>query len=122
MHMLLKYLKVGVINTILGMIVILFCLNILGVNYNISYFIGYVIGLINSFLLNKHYTFNSTTKWSKELIPFIIVFLISYFISHIILIGLIEKLYIDKNISIVLSMVIYTIIGYTLNKKIFRGK
>ena len=53
---------------------------------------------------------------------FIIVFLLSYSISHIILIGLIEKLHINQNISILLSMAVYTVIGYLLNKRIFKGR
>lgn len=120
--MIIKYLKVGVLNTLLTLIIIFICVNILKINYNMSYFIGYAIGLINSFILNKYYTFESKNQWNKELMLFIMVFFIAYSISNIILIGLIEILYINKNISIVLSMIVYTIIGYILNKKMFRKK
>ncbi|PHR71959.1 MAG: sugar translocase [Arcobacter sp.] len=119
--MIIKYLKVGLLNTLLTLIIIFIAINILSINYNFSYFIGYAIGLINSFILNKYYTFNSSKSWQKEILPFLIVFIISYTISHITLFGLIEKLYIDKNMSIILSMIIYTLIGFTLNKKIFKG-
>ena len=79
------------------------------------------MGLINSFVLNKYYTFKSTNSWKKEILPFIVVFLISYSISHIFLIYLVEKLIINENIAILFSMIAYTIIGFILNKKVFKG-
>ena len=114
-----KYIKVGVLNTIIGLSVTIFCLNILDMDYNISYFLGYAIGLVNSFILNKFYTFQSTNGWKKEVIPFILVFVIAYIISHILLFGFVEVLNIDENIAILLSMGVYTIISFILNKKIF---
>jgi len=116
--MLIKYLQVGIINTILTAIVI-FIFNNSGINYNISYFIGYVVGFINSFILNKKYTFKSNKYWKKEIIPFLIVFLVSYSISHLYLYIFVEKFYFDKFFAIILSMSIYTITGYILNKKVF---
>ncbi len=120
--MLIRYLKIGVINSILGLIIIMFCVNILTIDYNISYFIGYAIGLINSFVLNKNYTFRSNKHWKKEIIPFILVFIIAYSVSHVILYLLVENRLLNKNIAILGSMTIYTIVGYVLNKKVFTIK
>ena len=122
MRLFLKYLKVGVVNSLLGLFVILICLNFLKLNYNVSYLLGYVVGLINSFILNKSYTFNNTMKWNKVILPFFILFIVSYVISHIVLLLLIEVLYLEKNTAIVISMIIYTLIGFILNKKLFQNK
>jgi putative flippase GtrA len=119
--MIFKYISIGLLNSILGLSVIIICVNILNINYNISYFIGYIIGLINSFILNKKYTFKSSAPWKEEIIQFINVFLISYGVSHFMLINLIENLKLNQNMSILLSMIIYTLIGYILNKKVFKG-
>ena len=111
--------NVGILNSILGLLVIMFCLHILNFNYNISYLLGYFLGLINSFILNKLYTFQSQTEWTKEIVPFMATFIISYVLSHLVLVNLVEKLLWDKNIAIFLSMVVYTIIGFVLNKRVF---
>ena len=42
--MIIKYLKVGLLNTLLTLIIIFIAINILSINYNFSYFIGYAIG------------------------------------------------------------------------------
>ena len=118
MRILLNYLKVGFLNTIIGFLVIMLCINSFDLNYNISYFLGYTIGLINSFIFNKHYTFKSNAKWTKELVPFLSVFAISYSLSHIFLYLIIELIGLKVIFGIILSMIIYIITGYILNKKV----
>jgi putative flippase GtrA len=114
--MITKYIQVGILNTFITLVIIFICTNILNINYEISYFIGFIIGFINSFILNKNYTFKSKNNWKKEIIPFFIVFILSYIISHLSLIYLVQSIQIDKNIAIIVSMLIYTIIGFILNK------
>jgi putative flippase GtrA len=117
--MIFKYLNVGILNTLIGFLVIFFCLNILKINYHLSYFIGYAVGLIISFSLNKRYTFNNNSKWHHLLLPFIIIFLFSYLTSHLILMVLVEKFYFNMNISVIISMFVYTVLSYLLNRKLF---
>ena len=119
--MIVKYLQVGVINTLLTLSIIYVGINVLSIKYNMAYFVGYFIGLINSFVLNKYYTFKSTNKCGGEFFHFVLVFFLSYLLSHLTLVGLIEKLHMNENLSVVISMVIYTVIGYILNKNIFKG-
>lgn len=119
--MIYKYIGIGIINTGISFLIIFLFFNF-GVKYEIAYFMGYVIALINSFFMNKKYTFQSTWHWRKEFKIFILIFIIAYSISHIFLYLLVEWLNIKVIISIIISMVIYTLIGYFLNKKIvFNG-
>lgn len=117
--MIIKYLKVGVINTLLTLLIIFILVNYVKLNYNNSYFIGYIFGLINSFILNKSYTFKSKNCWKNEIFPFIGIFILSYVISHSVLFIMVEYFVIEQNIAIIFSMAIYTIIGFYLNKKLF---
>ena len=58
---LLKYLLVGVINTIFGYAII-FTLLYFGVIAKISNFIGYFVSIFISFYLNKYFSFNDDSK------------------------------------------------------------
>lgn len=117
--MIFKYLSVGILNSIVGFLLIIIFINFLNINYHFSYFIGYGIGLIISFILNKRFTFNNKSKWYILLFPFIIIFIFSYLISHSILIFLVERIHVNINISIMISMFFYTIVSYILNKRLF---
>lgn len=75
----IRYLMVGVINTLVTLIVIYVCKSFLGVNPWVSNAIGYVAGLINSFIWNRNWVFHSKdSKWYKEGLRFLIGFLICY--------------------------------------------
>ena len=59
MRQFIRYLLVGVINTLVTLIVIYVCKSILDINQWVSNAIGYVAGLINSFIWNKNWVFKS---------------------------------------------------------------
>jgi putative flippase GtrA len=120
--MIFKYLNVGILNSIVGFLIIIACIKFFNINYHLSYFIGYAIGLIISFILNKRYTFKNKSKWHSLVLPFIVIFIFSYLISHFILIFLVEKTQLNINIAILISMVLYTAISYLMNKKLFLNK
>ena len=53
----LKFMLVGVVNTLVGTAIMFFCFNILAWSYWISSALNYMVGSIVSYLLNKRYTF-----------------------------------------------------------------
>lgn len=116
--MIYKYIGIGIINTVISFLIILLFFKFFGFKYGIAYFMGYAIALINSFFMNKRYTFQSNGHWKKEFKFFILVFIIAYSISHVFLYLMVEWLNIEVVISIIVSMMIYTFVGYFLNKKI----
>ncbi len=120
--MIFKYINVGILNSIVGFLVIITCINFLNIHYQFSYFVGYSVGLIISFVLNKRYTFSNKDKWYNLFLPFIIIFIFSYLISHLILIFFVEKINLNINIAILISMTFYTLISYILNKRLFVKK
>ncbi|MBD5186056.1 MAG: GtrA family protein [Bacteroides sp.] len=74
----LRYLVVGVTNTLVTLIVIFVCKSLLGMNPWVSNACGYVAGLINSFILNKTWVFKSTRRDVAEAAKFAVGFLICY--------------------------------------------
>ena len=117
--MIVKYLTVGVLNTLVTLLTIFTCTYIFEIDYYLSYFIGYIVGIINSFIFNKFYTFSSNSPWVNEFTQFILRLIISYVVSHVSLIVLIDVVLINKDIAVIVSMVIYTAMSFILLKNIF---
>lgn len=74
----LKFGVVGIANTLLTLIVIWVMTKWGGFSEVISNFTGYTIGLINSYIFNKQWTFKSSVGWRKSAIRFFTVFAICY--------------------------------------------
>ncbi|MGM9799262.1 MAG: GtrA family protein [Muribaculaceae bacterium] len=74
----IKYACVGVMNTIVTFIVIFLCKDLLEINEYVSNAIGYICGLINSFIWNKRWVFKSNKKAHTEAIKFAAGFLLCY--------------------------------------------
>lgn len=77
----LRYLMVGVINTLIGYGIILIGLNIVHLGYNSATAVGYTIGLICSFFLNRKFTFRNQQAISQTWWRFLLVVLIAYGIA-----------------------------------------
>ena len=111
-----RFLIVGISNTIITLTIIFLLLNVFNIDYRISNIIGYFVGLINSFIWNKRWTFKSKNKFQKELLPFFVMFLISYSINLGIVILSAEILLINKNICQIIGIFFYTVTNYIGNK------
>jgi len=73
-----KYCIVGAMNTGITMVMIFLCKSMLGFNPYVSNIIGYVCGLINSFLWNKRWVFKSYNGYTREAMHFCAGFAVCY--------------------------------------------
>lgn len=78
LYQFLRFLAVGVMNTLVTLVVIVLCKSIIGINPYLSNFLGYVAGVINSFVWNKAWVFHSDGKITTEATRFIIGWGICY--------------------------------------------
>jgi len=76
-----RFILVGVLNTVITITIFLFLTNFVKLDYRLSNSIGYIIGVINSFIWNKKWTFKTKNSLKSEFLKFIVVFIISYFIK-----------------------------------------
>lgn len=76
-----RFALVGVLNTSLGLGVILFCQLELGFSALLANASGYAAGLFVSYFLNRSFSFNSKRSHSASLLPFIIVTATCYFLN-----------------------------------------
>ena len=114
---LFKYSIVGIFNALIGLGIIFVLYNLFDINYIIANIVGYAFGLTNSFIWNKSWTFKSKKHYSKEILPFLIIFIISYIINLVVLIASVEIVVINPNISQLLAAGFYTAINFLLNRK-----
>lgn len=118
----IKFCFVGVLNTIITLSIIFILMKIFRVNYIISNVIGYIAGLINSFIWNKLWTFNSKGDFKRELVLFLIVYGIVYVMQLVFLIFIKEIIKVPVDIAQIIGMVFYTIVGFIGNKFITFNK
>ncbi len=112
-----KYGLVGVLNTLVTGVVIFTLMNVFSVSLRIANIAGYVVGFINSFVLNRSWTFKGhQASTITQFLRFTGVFAVCFLLQHGLVIMLAEKLLIDKNISTLIGMIFYTGISYVLNK------
>lgn len=78
----LKFIVVGVINTLFGTAIMFAFYNILGLSYWLSSASNYFFGSILSYFLNKYYTFQNKEKGFGPVIRFIINITICYTVAY----------------------------------------
>lgn len=127
---LLKYGLVGASNTLLTAFVIFLCEHILGLKLMLADTIGYVVGIINSFIWNKTWVFKSHNhKLTAEIALFIGGFLICFaiqFITVLLLRNPMKALQISifdfspdavgEYLAVGIGMVVYTIANFFYNR------
>lgn len=78
----LKFVLVGVLNTIVGMGLQFLLFNLFGIEKNISTLIGNVIGSVLSYFLNKYFTFKNTEKGWKPVFRFALNIAVCYALAY----------------------------------------
>lgn len=78
----IKFVLVGIVNTLVGTGVMFFSYNLLGFSYWVSSAANYVIGSIVSYVLNKYFTFQNKEKSIKIVIRFVVNIACCYMIAY----------------------------------------
>ena len=120
---LVKFLIVGILNTIIGASIMFIAYNFLKLNYWVSTSLNYIVAGTFSFFANKKFTFKSEGKIFQKIIFFILTLIICYFVAFNLskkMIAFIDinDIKLKENISMVLGMVIYTVLNFILQKQI----
>lgn len=134
---LIKYGVIGVLNTLITLVTFYVLNTLAGWDYVPANVVGYVLGVINSFLWNRNWVFKTKNNFMREAMLFVCGFFLCWMIqmgvSWFMLEGLDMK-HMDEiswlpmkntgqNIVMVIAMVFYTISNYIYNRTItFREK
>ncbi len=130
-----KYCLVGVMNTLVTLGVIFVCKSVLGCDLYLSNALGYVAGVVNSFMWNRTWVFRSQGHFSREAIVFLVGFGLCYSLQLLAVWGMTQsplgRLEFDLGgvftlsgygVATLLGNVVYTLLNFIYNKLVtFRG-
>lgn len=106
---------VGCLNTLVDFGVFTLINSFFGVNYIVSQILSYSSGTLNSYILNKHWTFNDTKtskKTTKEIVQFIVVNSASLGVSLISLSILMNNSSMNSSFAKIISMVLAQVVNF----------
>lgn len=114
----LKFILVGVVNTLVGTVIMFFCFNVLAWSYWISSALNYIVGSIVSYLLNKRYTFQQkghdwNTLW-KFILNISICYVLAYGLAKPLVAWLLSGVStnVQGNIALLVGMVLFVALNY----------
>ena len=123
----LRFIIVGVINTVFGSAIMFVFYNVFHLSYWISSASNYFFGSILSYFLNKYFTFRRTERSAKYIVRFVINISVCYFAAYSVAKPLITQLLTSasvtaqENIAMLAGMVIFTVLNY-FGQKLFAFK
>lgn len=114
----LRFLLVGVVNTLVGAGIMFLLYNLAGCSYWLSSAANYIVGGVVSYFLNKYYTFKNTEHSWKQVLRFAlnvaVCWLLAYGIAKPLalrlLAGFDEKL--QTNAAMLAGLCLYTALNY----------
>lgn len=125
---LVKYGIIGVSNTLITLIVFYVVNTLLGRSYAVANTLGYVLGVVNSFVWNRTWVFRTKGNMLREASLFVVGFIVCYALqmgfSQWLLSTPLRDLSISwlpmkntsENVTMCLSMVVYTLANYVYNR------
>lgn len=115
----LRFALVGVINTLVGTAIMLFCYNVLNMTYWWSSAANYFFASILSYFLNKNFTFHYGKTDMKSIIRFLLNIVVCYVIAY----GLAKPMVrwmlsgttqaIQENVAMIVGTILFVIINFT---------
>jgi putative flippase GtrA len=121
MTLFIRFLSVGVLNTVFGYVVIFTCMYVAGLPAIASNVIGYGSGFVLSYALNRFYAFRSKQKPLAEMMWFTLVFVIAFACNFLALVFFLDVVLTNALLAQLLAGVVYVAVSFLLNKRfVFR--
>lgn len=114
----LKFVAVGIVNTVFGTGIMFVCYNFFYLNYWMSSFANYFFGSILSYFLNKYFTFQDKRKTSSTIVKFVVNIVVCYLLAYGMAKPMIRMLFasfgknLQENIAMLTGAVFFIIINY----------
>ena len=115
-----KYVISGLLSLVIDYTVFAVLLRTFNLPLGVAVFCGMTAGLITGFLLNKLWTFQSSTRTKrtlKQAIFFILLFIFNTLFTYI-LISILKNAQVDETISKLIAMAFITLWNFYIYKKI----
>ncbi|MFD1677918.1 GtrA family protein [Alicyclobacillus fodiniaquatilis] len=110
---LLKFAAVGASNSLVDLVLFVVFYHELHLNYIVAHMISYSCGTLNSFVLNKYFTFERRSKLhGQEVYRFVLLNICSFLLSVVFIYGFNHFLHFQVMVSKILSIVLTVIVNY----------
>lgn len=115
---LLRFITVGIVNTLLGMLIMFGLYNIFGCSYWFSSAVNYIMVSIFSYCMNRKFTFNYKGRTAGSGLRFAVNIAFCYFIAYGAAKPLTEWLMagssvrIQENVAMIAGMIVFTGLNY----------
>lgn len=123
----LKFVLVGVINTVVGAGTMFLCYNAFHCSYWFSSAMNYVVGSVVSYFLNKYFTFqNKEHSWKivvKFAINITVCYLVAYGVAKPLVVRLLagQTVTIQENGAMLVGMALFVMLNY-IGQRLFAFK
>lgn len=123
----LKFVLVGVVNTLVGSAVMFLLYNLAGCGYWFSSVMNYVVGSVVSYFLNRRFTFGVRERSLKQVLRFILNIAVCYGIAYGLARPLVRLILqsaaqaVQDNAAMLVGMVVFTALNY-LGQRFFAFK
>lgn len=114
----LKFIIVGIVNTIVGTGIMFFLYNVMHASYWVSSACNYIFGSILSYFLNKYFTFQNKEKSVRQMVYFVINITVCYLIAYGVAQPLVKWLLtnankdLQNNIAMLVGMCLFVGLNY----------
>lgn len=114
----LKFILVGIINTLFGTGVMFLAYNVFSASYWLSSALNYILGSILSYFLNKYFTFQSKEKSWNQVVKFVLNITVCYFLAYGLAKPLVmrilsgQEIKLVENAAMVVGMVLFVGLNY----------
>ena len=106
----LRFLLVGVVNTLVGAGIMFLLYNLAGCSYWLSSAANYIVGGVVSYFLNKYYTFKNTERSWKQVLRFALNVAVCWLLAYGIAKPLALRLL--ANAAMLAGLCLYTALNY----------
>jgi glycosyltransferase involved in cell wall biosynthesis/putative flippase GtrA len=107
-----KFLLVGVVNTLVGLAAIYAAMYFLGFDTVAANALGYGVGILVSFLLNKQWTFANSDQAIPTLLRFLLVIGLAYAVNLAVVVAADYHFGLDKYLAQAMGLVPYTLTAF----------
>lgn len=122
MKMFARYLLVGLVNTGIGYVIIFTCMYALKFSPELSNALGYGLGMMISYTLNRTFTFGNPPTTRAMALRFVAVNGVAYLFNLGMLVVLVRVLGLHAGLSQVLAGGVYVVTAFLVNKHyVFRA-
>jgi putative flippase GtrA len=111
-----RFLGVGVVNALLGLLVIYAAKGFFGAGDISANLLGYGVGMTVSFVLNSRWTFDFSGAWKPAFVKFVVVSLFAYAANLLTVLAAIHSAAINSYVAQALGIPIYTLTVFLASK------